>query len=72
MDHDDFLYVFDNWNTAKDGSGTSYQPGDEITLTEGSTVLYAQWKKVSFIVANFMRFIELVKALVARILGWFR
>lgn len=72
MDHDDFLYVFDSWNTAKDGSGTSYQPGDEITLTEGSTVLYAQWKKVSFIVANFMRFIELVKALVARILGWFR
>lgn len=72
MDHDDFLYVFDGWNTEKDGSGTSYEPGDEITLGEGSTVLYAQWKKVNFVVANYLRFVELLKALVAKIMGWFK
>ena len=72
MDHDDFLYVFDGWNTAKDGSGTSYEPGDEITLDEGTTVLYAKWKKVSFIVANYLRFVELVRAIVAKIMSWFK
>lgn len=30
------------WNTAPDGSGTSYTDGQEITLTEDVT-LYAQW-----------------------------
>ena len=36
-------YVFVGWNTEKDGSGTSYAPGDEITITEDID-LYAQWK----------------------------
>lgn len=35
-------FVFDNWNTAADGSGDSYSPEDRITLTEDVT-LYAQW-----------------------------
>ena len=35
-------YVFTAWNTAKDGSGTSYSDGEEITLTQNLT-LYAQW-----------------------------
>ncbi|MBO7183837.1 MAG: InlB B-repeat-containing protein, partial [Bacteroidales bacterium] len=33
------------WNTAPDGSGTSYTDSQEITLTEDVT-LYAQWKQV--------------------------
>lgn len=36
-------YMFIGWNTAADGSGTGYAPGDTITLTENMT-LYAQWE----------------------------
>ena len=36
--------VFGGWNTAADGSGTSYPPGSEYTLPGAGTVnLYAQW-----------------------------
>ena len=31
------------WNTAADGSGTSYMPGDVIKVTK-NMVLYAMWK----------------------------
>ena len=37
--------VFGGWNTAPDGSGTTYQPGDTITLNAKVTTLYAVWKK---------------------------
>lgn len=43
---DDVLYHFIGWNTAQDGTGTTYVPGQEITdlTTAGETiVLYAQW-----------------------------
>lgn len=33
---------FASWNTAADGSGTSYSPGATVTLTQ-NLVLYAQW-----------------------------
>ena len=33
---------FIGWNTQPDGSGTQYQPGDIIEVTENIT-LYAQW-----------------------------
>lgn len=36
-------YTFVEWNTAQDGSGTSYKPGQEIPFTLNST-LYAIWK----------------------------
>jgi len=36
-------YTFDGWNTAADGSGTSYADGASITLT-ADTTLYAQWR----------------------------
>ena len=35
-------YAFTGWNTAADGSGTSYAEGDEIVLN-GDLTLYAQW-----------------------------
>ena len=35
-------YSFLNWNTAEDGSGTSYDPGASYTADEEAT-LYAQW-----------------------------
>ena len=36
-------YTFDSWNTASDGSGTTYATGSTITPTDNVT-LYAQWK----------------------------
>ena len=35
---------FIGWNTKADGSGTAYQPGDEITVDK-NIILYAQWDK---------------------------
>ena len=37
-------YRFGGWNTAPDGSGATYQPGDSITLNAKTTTLYAVWK----------------------------
>ena len=37
-------HSFVGWNTAKDGSGTSYAAGDKVELSAPVT-LYAQWKK---------------------------
>lgn len=64
FDGETFQYTFDGWNTEKDGSGTAYSAGDEITLENGKTVLYAQWKKVGFLHANFLKFIELFKTII--------
>ena len=40
-------YVFTGWNTAVDGSGTSYADGDDYTVTpatgDTTITLYAQW-----------------------------
>ncbi len=35
-------YIFKGWNTAADGSGTSYAPGADYTANS-SVILYAQW-----------------------------
>ncbi len=35
---------FYEWNTAPDGSGDAYMPGDKLTLSGECTVLYAIWK----------------------------
>ena len=34
-------FVFTEWNTAADGSGTTYHPGDVVNLSAGETTLYA-------------------------------
>lgn len=37
-------YLFQNWNTASDGSGATYEAGDTVTLEEGDELtLYAVW-----------------------------
>lgn len=38
-------FTFLGWNTKPDGTGTKYQPGDVITMTE-DMILYAQWTPV--------------------------
>ncbi len=35
-------YTFKNWNTKKDGSGTTYNPGASYT-TDANVTLYVQW-----------------------------
>ena len=35
-------YAFNGWNTASDGTGTSYKKDDTFTISENTT-LYAQW-----------------------------
>ena len=37
-------YTFTGWNTASDGSGTSYKANDQILMNETLT-LYAQWSR---------------------------
>ena len=37
-------FTFDGWNTAANGSGTSYAAGLSTYTSTGSTRLYAQWK----------------------------
>src|SRR5690606_39573914 len=36
-------YSFASWNTAPDGSGESYQPGQTLILGAEDVTLYAQW-----------------------------
>ncbi len=37
-------FTFTGWNTAADGTGASYNPGDEVTITSNMT-FYAQWQR---------------------------
>ncbi|MBT1161803.1 hypothetical protein [Bifidobacterium sp. SO1] len=42
-----FTYVnhrFLSWNTKADGTGTTYHPGDGITMPDEGVTLYAQWE----------------------------
>ena len=36
-------YAFGGWNSAADGTGTSYAAGDALTIGSTSMVLFAQW-----------------------------
>lgn len=36
-------YIFDGWNTAANGSGTSYSPGATFTVGSSPVTLYAKW-----------------------------
>lgn len=40
-------YIFQNWNTSKDGNGRAYNPGDQYG-EDTEVTLYAQWKPVSY------------------------
>ena len=50
-------YVFTGWNTAADGTGDAYQPGDTYTFADYdgnanlSLTLYAQWKPAEYTVS---------------------
>lgn len=44
-------YTFTGWNTAEDGTGTSYSPGATFTMPANDVVLYAQWSINSYTVS---------------------
>ncbi len=39
-------FTFNDWNTAADGSGTSYSDGTSFTIGNLSVILYAQWSQI--------------------------
>ncbi len=43
-------YTFLSWNTKADGTGTSYQPGDTITLDYVDFTIYPIWQTNTFII----------------------
>jgi len=48
-------YKFTGWNTKEDGTGTSYDDGASVTLTESIT-LYAQWES-TIVIKYFVTFV---------------
>ena len=43
-------YTFAGWNTAADGSGTSYNVGDTFVMDNNDVTLYAKWTTVEYAV----------------------
>jgi uncharacterized repeat protein (TIGR02543 family) len=43
-------YAFADWNTAANGSGTGYSPGDPLSIGLGNVTLYAQWTPIDYAV----------------------
>lgn len=41
-------YTFEGWNTNSSGTGTTYQPGELITIDGGTTTLYAMWSQITY------------------------
>ncbi|MBQ8589226.1 MAG: S-layer homology domain-containing protein [Firmicutes bacterium] len=40
-------YIFLEWNTKANGTGTSYDEGEDLTINKASVKLYAQWEEVN-------------------------
>ncbi len=45
--------VFTGWNTSPDGTGRTYQPGDELIMPKGGITLYAMWEEQKMISLRF-------------------
>ncbi|RKP46277.1 hypothetical protein D7Z26_24665 [Cohnella endophytica] len=45
-------YAFAGWNTANDGSGTSYAAGSTFSMVSGDLTLYAQWLSSNAMLAD--------------------
>ena len=53
-------YVFIAWNTARDGSGTNYAPGDTIS---SNTTLYAVWRLPNTYIVKENQLIDIADAI---------
>ncbi len=45
-------YTFVGWNTAADGSGSAYRPGETFFMGDGALTLYAQWLSNNALLSN--------------------
>ncbi|GAA0361825.1 S-layer homology domain-containing protein [Bacillus horti] len=45
-------YSFSGWNTRSDGSGTGYEPGDQLMIEDADITLYASWARLPSIPNN--------------------
>jgi len=45
--------LFKEWNTQADGEGTSYSPGEIITMPAANLTLYAMWNEAQAIIAAY-------------------
>ncbi|MCZ8515513.1 S-layer homology domain-containing protein [Paenibacillus filicis] len=45
-------YTFAGWNTAADGSGTSYSPGASFPMGASNVTLYAQWQSANALLSG--------------------
>lgn len=52
-------YIFKNWNTSRDGTGTSYGENDTFTTTSSENILYAVYEGKSRVVSLMYGEIEL-------------
>ena len=64
-------WLFSCWNTAADGSGTEYLPGDVITVTEDIT-LYADWYQQTKHTVSMITYLDNVLTDVEKIAGYDR
>ncbi len=55
-------FRFLGWNTNADGSGTTYQPGNQLTMPEANLVLYAVWGREYTVTFRFPTTAEAVAA----------
>lgn len=46
-------WIFQGWNTAKDGSGTSYLDSQNVSKLLMDIVLYAQWKPITYYITYY-------------------
>lgn len=46
-------YAFTGWNTAANGSGTPYSPGDTFLMPAADVDLYAQWEELDLVTLSF-------------------
>ncbi len=58
--------LFKAWNTQADGSGTSYKPGDKVTMPAADVVLYAIWADADAMVADYQTFFDTVGVVTVR------
>ncbi len=49
-------YVFDNWNTKTDGTGTTYANGESVVY---GTLLYAQWTETYYVTSSTIAIVPL-------------
>ncbi|MDR1210431.1 MAG: NPCBM/NEW2 domain-containing protein [Clostridiales bacterium] len=60
--------LFKEWNTKADGSGTSYNPGDVVTMSASNLTLYAIWVEARGIIVSYETFLDRVGIVIVRAL----